>query len=84
MYMPEVGRWGVVDAMAYLYESWSPYHYAGNNAIGNIDLDGMASFGINGSSEDEKSNPGASSTGNQIISDCPSCPKGKAFDMETR
>ena len=26
-YMPDIGRWGVVDELAEDYESWSPYNY---------------------------------------------------------
>ncbi|WP_215234228.1 DUF6443 domain-containing protein [Dyadobacter linearis] len=40
MYMPEVGRWGVVDPMADIYEGWSPYHYVFNNPSKWTDTDG--------------------------------------------
>jgi hypothetical protein len=40
MYMPDIGRWGVVDSMAEKYVSLSPYHYAGNNPIMYLDVDG--------------------------------------------
>ncbi|WP_153395301.1 DUF6443 domain-containing protein [Chryseobacterium vaccae] len=40
MYMPDLGRWGVVDNKAEKYLSMSSYIYAGNNPIAFMDPDG--------------------------------------------
>jgi len=47
-YMPDIGRWGVLDPKSELLESSSPYVYALNSPILYIDKDGELPILING------------------------------------
>jgi RHS repeat-associated protein len=40
IYDPQIGRWGVLDKMAEKTLGWSPYNYALNDPISNVDLEG--------------------------------------------
>lgn len=47
-YMPDLGRWGVIDEKSEKYRKWSPYNYVINNPIKYIDPDGRDIVNING------------------------------------
>ena len=44
LYDPLSGRFWSVDPLTHSYPHYTPYQYAGNNPIRNIDLDGMEEF----------------------------------------
>ncbi len=58
-YMPDIGRWGVVDPKSELLESASPYVYALNSPILYLDKDGELPILINGKvgSDSERASP---------------------------
>jgi len=41
MYMPDIGRWGVIDPLAEHSQSKTPYHYCSGNPINRLDPNGM-------------------------------------------
>lgn len=48
MYMPDIGKWSVVDPLAEKYTNLSPYIYVADNPINAIDPDGKVIIFING------------------------------------
>ncbi|MBX3255768.1 MAG: hypothetical protein KF862_16660 [Chitinophagaceae bacterium] len=47
VYEPRLGRFFSVDKLYRKYPFYSPYHFAGNSPIANIDLDGLEPYGAN-------------------------------------
>jgi len=45
MYMADIGRWGVIDPLAFLYFQKSPYNYAANNPVMFVDPNGKQIIG---------------------------------------
>jgi RHS repeat-associated protein len=45
-YDPQIGRFQQVDPLTDIFPAWSPFQYAGNEPVGNVDLDGMESGGL--------------------------------------
>ncbi|NJN34173.1 MAG: RHS repeat-associated core domain-containing protein [Saprospiraceae bacterium] len=57
-YDAAVGRWVAVDPLASLYHSESSYHYAKNNPVRYVDLDGMASYSYDWKAQKYKNESG--------------------------
>jgi RHS repeat-associated protein len=58
MYMPEIGRWGVVDILTDQLPNWSPYRYAFNNPINFIDIMGAIEWPLKGTKAANKADGG--------------------------
>ncbi|WP_294243956.1 RHS repeat-associated core domain-containing protein [uncultured Chryseobacterium sp.] len=54
-YMPDIGRWGVIDELAEKFSRYSPYNYVVNDPINGIDPDGRDVIFL----ADSKAVPGA-------------------------
>jgi RHS repeat-associated protein len=54
MYMPEIGRWGVVDPLSEHYGSFSPYNYVLNDPVRLIDPNGMSATDPNDGDKNDK------------------------------
>ncbi|MGD1318736.1 RHS repeat domain-containing protein [Chryseobacterium sp. 2R14A] len=76
-YMPDLGRWGVVDPLAEVTPHLSPYHYANNNPLMYNDPTGMLSQSFINNIWNSSSGTTWYNTGSGFISD-----GGNAMDYD--